>query len=125
VNNTTKYVVGPIGLEKAAAPIAASYVDFSKGAEVLMGDYHTSDGGATLMLIDYPTPQIAKAQLSVIAAAQRCSDRCRLQRHTRTHGGYIAEGSGPQQNTERRRTRWGGGCGGGSTADAVSQVSES
>jgi hypothetical protein len=71
VNNTTKYVVGPIGLEKAAAPIAASYVDFSKGAEVLMGDYHTSDGGSTLMLIDYPTPQIAKAQLSVIAAAQQ------------------------------------------------------
>ena len=71
VNNTTKYVVGPIGLEKAAAPIAASYVDFSKGAEVLMGDYQTSDGGATLMLIDYPTPQIAKAQLSLIEAAQQ------------------------------------------------------
>jgi hypothetical protein len=71
VNNTTKYVVGPIGLEKAAAPIAASYVDFSKGAEVLMGEYHTSDGGATLMLIDYPTPQIAKAQLEVIQSAQQ------------------------------------------------------
>ena len=71
VNNTTKYVVGPIGLEKAAAPLAASYVDFSKGAEVLMGDYHTSDGGATLMLIDYPTPQIAKAQLEAIQSAQQ------------------------------------------------------
>lgn len=70
VSNTTKYVVGPIGLEKAAAPLAATYVDFTKGAEVLMGNYQTSDGGATLMLIDYPTPQIATAQLNVIQSAQ-------------------------------------------------------
>lgn len=70
VNNTTKYLVGPIGLEKAAAPLPASYVDFSKGAEVLMGNYHTSDGDATLMLIDYPTPQLAKAQLDAIQSAQ-------------------------------------------------------
>src|SRR5579863_6048579 len=48
VSNTAKYIVGPIGLEKAAAPLAASYVDFSKGAEVMMGNYRTSDGGATL-----------------------------------------------------------------------------
>jgi hypothetical protein len=71
INNTTKYIVGPIGLEKAAAPLAASFVDFSKGAEVLLGEYHTSDGGATLMLIDYPTPQIAKAQFEAIQSAQQ------------------------------------------------------
>ncbi len=69
VGNTTKYVVGPIGLEKTAAPLAASYVDFSKGAEVLLGNYQTSDGGATLMLINYPTPQIATAQLNLIQSA--------------------------------------------------------
>lgn len=71
VNNTTKYIVGPVGLEKAAAPLPASSVDFSRGAEVLLGQYHTSDGGATLMLIDYPTPQIAKAQLEAIQSAQQ------------------------------------------------------
>jgi hypothetical protein len=71
VSNTAKYVVGPIGLEKTAAPLAASYVDFSKGAEVMMGNYHTSDGGATLMLINYPTPQLATAQLNLIEAAQQ------------------------------------------------------
>ena len=71
VTNTTKYVVGPVGLEKAAAPLTASYVDFSKGAEVLLGNYHTSDGGAALMLINYPTPQIAKAQLDLIQSAQQ------------------------------------------------------
>jgi hypothetical protein len=71
VNNTAKYIVGPIGLEKTAAPLAASYVDFSKGAEVMMGNYHTSDGGATLMLINYPTPQIATVQLNLIESAQQ------------------------------------------------------
>src|SRR6266851_4676917 len=71
VSNTAKYVVGPIGLEKTAAPLAAAYVDFSKGAEVMMGNYHTSDGGATLMLINYPTPQLAAAQLNLIQSAQQ------------------------------------------------------
>jgi hypothetical protein len=71
VSNTAKYIVGPIGLEKAAAPLAASYVDFSQGAEVMMGNYHTSDGGATLMLINYPTPQVATAQLNLIEAAEK------------------------------------------------------
>jgi hypothetical protein len=69
VNNTTKYVVGPIGLEKL--PPRSPLLVFSKGAEVPMGDYHTSMAAPPQLLIDYPTPQIAKAQLSVIAAAQR------------------------------------------------------
>ena len=69
VSATAKYIEGPIALEKTAAPLAASYVDFSKGAEVMMGNYHTSDGGATLMLINYPTPQLAAAQLDAIQSA--------------------------------------------------------
>ncbi len=71
VSDTAKYILGPIGLEKTAAPLAASYVDFSKGAEVMLGDYHTSDGGATMMLINYPTPQLAAAQLDAIQAANQ------------------------------------------------------
>ena len=71
VSNTAKYIVGPIGLEKTTAPLAASFVDFSQGAEVMMGNYHTSDGGATLMLINYPTPQIATEQLNRIESARQ------------------------------------------------------
>ena len=71
LNNTAKYILGPLGLEKTAAPLTAQYVDFSRGAEVILGNYHTSDGGATLMLINYPTPQIATAQLNLIEAAQQ------------------------------------------------------
>jgi hypothetical protein len=69
VADTAKYIEGPVALEKTAAPLAASYVDFSKGAEVMTGNYHTSDGGATMMLINYPTPQLAAAQFDAIQSA--------------------------------------------------------
>ncbi len=69
--NTAKYIVGPIGLGKNEAPLPPDYVDFGKGAEVVLGDYTISNNPATLMLISYPTPQIAAEQLEKIDAAQR------------------------------------------------------
>jgi hypothetical protein len=71
VKNTAKYVVGPVGLEKVQAPIAAQLVDFSAGAEVVLGSYQTSGGDATLMLVNYPTNQIAAEHLRRIEAAQQ------------------------------------------------------
>jgi hypothetical protein len=94
VSNTAKYVVGPIGLEKTAAPLAASYVDFSKGAEVMLGNYHTSDGGATLMLINYPTPQLAAAQLNLIDAARQAHQLGDLQIAVRRSGPILVLISG-------------------------------
>jgi hypothetical protein len=71
VKNTAKYVLGPIGLEKTTSPLSAQLVDFSVGAEVALGTYQTSDGAATLMLISYPTPQIAAEHLRKIDAARQ------------------------------------------------------
>lgn len=71
VKNTARYIVGPLALEKDGAPIPARYVDFSKGAEVVLGDYSLSGSPARLMLISYPTPQIAAAQLKQIESAQQ------------------------------------------------------
>jgi hypothetical protein len=71
VGNTVKYVVGPIGLEKVGAPLSAPLVDFNAGAEVTLGTYNTSGGEATLMLISYPTPQIAAEHLRRIDAAHQ------------------------------------------------------
>jgi hypothetical protein len=69
VKNTAKYVIGPIGLEKISAPLSAELVDFNSSAEVAMGTYQTADGDATLMLISYPTPQLAAEHLRRIDAA--------------------------------------------------------
>ncbi len=66
--NSAKYVVGPVGLDRIAAPLPAQVVDFSRGAEVVTGKYSTGEGTATLMLIAYPTPQIAGERLRAIEA---------------------------------------------------------
>src|SRR6202035_6198058 len=66
-----KYVLGPVGLEKISSPLSAQLVDFSVGAEVALGTYQTEDGSATLMLISYPTPQIAAERLRQIDAARQ------------------------------------------------------
>jgi hypothetical protein len=71
IKNTAKYVVGPLALEKIGAPVPADIVDFSAGAEVVLGDYASSGGEATLMLISYPTPQIAAEHLRRIDAAHQ------------------------------------------------------
>jgi uncharacterized protein DUF6599 len=71
VKNTAKYVVGPVGLEKINAPLSAQLVDFNSSAEVALGNYQSSDGAATLMLIAYPTPQLAAEHLRRIDAANQ------------------------------------------------------
>jgi len=71
VKNSAKYVLGPATLDKVNAPVPASFVDFEKGAEVVLGNYDASGGEATLMLIAYPTPQIAADYLRKIEAAQK------------------------------------------------------
>lgn len=71
VKNSAKYVVGPAGLEKIGAPLSAQLVDFNASTEVALGNYQTADGVATLMLIEYPTPQLAAEHLRRIDAANQ------------------------------------------------------
>ncbi len=71
VKNTAKYVLGPVGLEKISAPLSEPLVDFSASTEVALGNYQTADGIATLMLIEYPTPQLAAEHLRQIDAANQ------------------------------------------------------
>jgi len=70
VKNTERYIEGPLALGHSNAPVPAQYVDFSKRAEVTLENYELSGNTATLMLIGYPTPQIAAAQLDQIEKAQ-------------------------------------------------------
>lgn len=69
--NSIRYVLGPVGLQKIGAPLPAQMVDFSAGAEVALGAYATSGGEATLMLISYPTFQIAAEHQRRIDAAHQ------------------------------------------------------
>jgi len=73
VANTQKYVMGPAALTALAPPVSADLVDFRASSEVSLGRYDTDSGEATLMLISYPTPQLAADHLRRIEAAHRQS----------------------------------------------------
>jgi uncharacterized protein DUF6599 len=94
IKNTAKYIVGPLGLEANRAPLPVKYVDFSKGAEVVLGSYNLSGPRATLMLISYPTPQIAATQLKQIESAQQAHQLDSIVTAKRT-GPILVLASGP------------------------------
>jgi hypothetical protein len=71
VKNSAKYVVGPRAFDRIGAPLTSLLVDFDAGAEAVLGNYDSSGGEAALLLISYPTPQIAGEHLRRIQAAQQ------------------------------------------------------
>lgn len=73
--NTTKYVLGPVALDRVGSPLPTSMVDFNSGAEVVIGKYAVNGGDATLMLIEYPTSQIAADRLRQIDASHQVTQQ--------------------------------------------------
>jgi len=67
--NTSRYIIGPEALARLGVPISAQLVDFSKSAEVAIGKYRTSQGEASVTLVGYPTPQIARERMDAMQAA--------------------------------------------------------
>jgi hypothetical protein len=89
VKNSAKYVLGGIGLEKMNAPLPAQLVDFSSGAEVVLGNYISSGGQAAMMLISYPTPQIAAEHLRRIDAATKPGNQPKADSGTAVAAGRV------------------------------------
>lgn len=73
--NTAKYILGPITLDRIGSPLPGSAVDFKSGAEVVIGKYAAAAGDATLMLIEYPTPQIASERLKAIDSSHQVTQQ--------------------------------------------------
>jgi hypothetical protein len=69
--NTTKYIMGPVALDRIGSPLPISMVDFKSDAEVVISKYAVTAGDATLMLIEYPNPQIAAERLRQIDASHQ------------------------------------------------------
>jgi hypothetical protein len=100
VKNTAKYIVGPVGLEKMGIP--GPLVDFSAGAEVVEGTYNTSGGDADLILISYPTPQIAAEQLRKIDAARSGSATASAPIFDKRTGPIVVVATGPLSQSEAK-----------------------
>jgi hypothetical protein len=72
-SNTEKYAEGPLGLGAISSPLPLAASGFRRGPEVVLGQYSTSSGPATLMLIEYPTPALAAEHLRRIDAANHAA----------------------------------------------------
>ena len=101
VPNTDRYVEGPSALANAGSPLPAQYVDFSKRAEVLLQDYRISDTPAKLMLIGYPTPQIAGEELQQLVSAAASHQFQGSSLHVRRTGPILAVVSGLSDRDSR------------------------
>jgi hypothetical protein len=75
LKNTTKYVMGPLALDRIGSALPASMIDFNSDAEVVIGKYAVAAGDATLMLIEYPNPQIAADRLRRIDASHQVTQQ--------------------------------------------------
>jgi hypothetical protein len=83
--STERYALGPVGFQQAASSLdqaslanLAERVGFSSGAETMFARYKNGRNEALLLLIDYPTPQLAELHLrhlhgALLAAKQGAS----------------------------------------------------
>jgi hypothetical protein len=82
VENSAKYILGPQALLAARTPVTAEQIDFSHDPEILIQDYSSESGPLKLMLVQYPTPQIAAERLRVLQSAQQSSPNTLLVRRS-------------------------------------------
>lgn len=100
VANSIKYALGPVAIDKLNAPLSADLVDFNAGAEVVLGSYKSSGGEATVLVISYPTPQIATEHLRRMDAAHMQSDANSF--FDRRTGPIVVVASGPFSASEAK-----------------------
>jgi hypothetical protein len=93
--NTTKYILGPVALDRVGSPLPSAMIDFKSGAEVVMGKYAANAGDATLMLVEYPTPQIAAERLRQIDASHQITQQQPGVAPILDVGPYFASRTGP------------------------------
>ena len=59
VKNSERYVLGPVSLAQFEPRVSPGLAGFDKGAEAQLARYKTPSGEAQVLLLSYPTPQIA------------------------------------------------------------------
>ena len=82
VENSAKYILGPQALLAAKVPLTPEQVDFSHDPEILIQDYSSKSGPLTLILLQYPTPQIASERLRALQSAEQSAPNTLLVRRS-------------------------------------------
>lgn len=110
VANTQKYAMGPSALAVLAPPVSADLVDFAASSEVSLGRYNTPSGEATLIMISYPTPQLAADHRRRINSAHQVAQlqtgeseiACAGDFCDKRTGPIIAIVTGPMSNSDAK-----------------------
>ena len=63
IADSERYIIGPVSLARFAPGIPAAVGAFHTGSEAISGKYQTDKGLLTLTIFNFPTPNIARAQL--------------------------------------------------------------
>lgn len=69
ISHTERYITGPVAMERLGVPLPPALVDFNMGPELAGARYRSTWGEANLVLIGYPTPQIAIEKMRALEAA--------------------------------------------------------
>ena len=64
IPNSERYISGPIGLAQFDASVPPSVAAFRYGSEAILGTFRSPKGDVTLVIFNYPTPQIAMDRLA-------------------------------------------------------------
>jgi hypothetical protein len=67
VSHSDHYILGPVGLQRELPLAEGDWLGFSSGAEAELARYRLGGQELTLVLVEYPTPQIASQQLEALA----------------------------------------------------------
>ena len=99
VENSARYILGPQALATLGGPVTPEQIDFRYDPEVLEQQYSTPDGPVTLMLLQYPTPQIAGERLRALEPIASANPNGLALRRT---GPILIVESGSVANSEAR-----------------------
>jgi len=99
VENSARYILGPQALTTLGTPVTAEQVDFQYDPEVLEQQYSLPDGPVTLLLLQYPTPQIAGERLRVLEPIAKANPGSLLLRRS---GPILVVASGAVDNGDAR-----------------------
>lgn len=74
VANSAKFMLGPAAVSTMTVPLTAEQINYSLNPEILLARYSVDRQTADMMMVAYPTPQIATERLRAIEASAPSQD---------------------------------------------------
>lgn len=102
---SVRYAIGPVAYARGGGVLPPDVIGFDRDAEVITAQYASANGGGTLSLLMYPTPQIAIAREKAIQEAMTSGKNPQIVGSLvlRRSGPIVAVASGYLTESEARK----------------------